>query len=88
MRRNDHVYVPPNAANGIALQLSGRPDDDRQVDDGDAYFDHVAVRVRDLIAASTFWEQVVGTDPLHMGIHPRLKRQFQSDKIHYARADG
>jgi len=80
MQRDETTYVDPNSTNGVLLRLT-RGQHENQQDAGSADFDHVAIRVRDLAAASRFWERVTGAHPQHMGIHPVSDGGFEATRF-------
>ncbi|RPI46890.1 MAG: hypothetical protein EHM59_06155 [Betaproteobacteria bacterium] len=70
VRQDGHVYVHPRSANGVLVQLTPRRELGPRPKSGDARLDHVAIRVRDLDAASGRWERITGVAAHRMGVHP------------------
>jgi catechol 2,3-dioxygenase-like lactoylglutathione lyase family enzyme len=81
VRNDDHVYVHPRCANGVLVQLTPRREHDVPQRPGDACLDHVAIRVRDLAAATQRWEAITGVRAHIMGIHPISGGTFTAARI-------
>ena len=81
LRNDGHVYVHPRHANGVLLQLTPRREFAPRPVAGDARFDHVAIRVRDLVVAARRWEIITGVTANHLGIHPISNGAFEAARI-------
>ena len=67
------LSIPASAANGLAveiLQEIGSAPEDATNENNGARLDHVALRVRDLPAASARWHAITGIEGQQMGLHP------------------
>ncbi len=81
IRQSGHVYVHPGSANGVLVQLTPRREFGPRPKEGDARFDHVAIAVNDLAAASTRWEKITGVAARQMGVHPISNGAFQAARF-------
>ena len=76
-----HVYVHPKSANGVLVQLTPRREFGPRPRVGDARFDHVAVAVTDLAAASARWAKITGVAAQPMGVHPVSNGAFRAARL-------
>ncbi|MGH8617730.1 MAG: VOC family protein [Burkholderiales bacterium] len=81
IRGNGHVYVHPKSASGVLVQLTPRREFGPRPREGDARFDHVAIAVNDLAAASARWATITGTAAQLMGVHPISNGAFQAARF-------
>ena len=81
VRSDGHLYVHPRCANGVLVQLTPRREPGARTPSGDACLDHVAIRVRDLEAATRRWEAITGVTAHVMGIHPISGGSFTAARI-------
>jgi catechol 2,3-dioxygenase-like lactoylglutathione lyase family enzyme len=81
IQMSNQVFVHPGSANGVLLRLSPGSRIDEPAPLGDAYLDHVAIRVRDLAAASARWQLLCRSQPIHMGVHPVSNGSFQATRF-------
>jgi len=81
VRNGGHVFVHPRCANGVLVQLTSRGNIGGRRRPGDACFDHVAIRVHDLAAATRRWEAITGVGAHVMGIHPISGGTFTAARI-------
>lgn len=72
----ERIRIPAEAASGIAVQImEAHPAGESPAR---ARLDHVALRVRDLAAASHAWEAITGVGALAMGVHPVSGGSFEA----------
>ncbi|MBT7756115.1 MAG: hypothetical protein HN732_02235 [Rhodospirillaceae bacterium] len=81
IRNDGHVYVHPNFANGVLVQLTPRREFGERPESGDAKFDHLAILVADLEAACAGWEKITGGTAHIMGVHPVSNGAFRAARI-------
>ncbi len=81
LRHDGHVYVHPRSSNGLMVQLTPRREFVPKPKEGDARFDHVAILVKDLAAASARWEKITGAHADQMGIHPVSGGAFSAARL-------
>jgi catechol 2,3-dioxygenase-like lactoylglutathione lyase family enzyme len=81
IHEDDHVFVHPESASGVLVQLTSHKESDEPTRVGEAHLDHVAIRVRDLAAASSRWELLCNSPPIHMGLHPVSNGSFEATRF-------
>ena len=81
IHEDDQVFVHPESANGVLVQLTSHKESEEHTRVAEAHLDHVAIRVRDLAAASLRWELLCNSPPIHMGLHPVSDGSFEATRF-------
>ena len=63
-------FIHPRSANSVLIQITPRRDYDPLPSSGDAFFDHIAIAVKDLDQACQRWAVILGAAPDMKGPHP------------------
>ena len=83
LRADSHLYVHPESATGVLVQLTPRREFGPQPRSGDAHVDHVAIATPGLGRCAAAWTLNTGSSERRMSVHPASNDAFEACRFEF-----